>query len=183
MKRIIPVFLLPFFIACLPPPAIETYAEAAISAADERVSLSPLISEAKMEVLPDWPKDPYQQKILLNNFDVIWNQLLAEFRRCQKYGLYTMVEDFDNPTFRISIVLTDVSLSNDTLLLPVRLEAQRLRDDQRFMYTLPAKAVARSKKSTISSFHYYGQLLSNYRSNFPDREIVSFFYRHKLEKQ
>jgi hypothetical protein len=181
MKIPILVILSLLYTGCLPPPEIETYTEAAISVTGERLSLSPLISEANMEALPDWPKDPYLQKMLLSTLGDIWNQLLAEFRRCQKYGLYTMVGDNDNPTFRISIILTDALLTNDTLFLPVRLQAERLRDDQRFMYSLSAKAVAGLRTRHGSSFHYYGQLLSEYRRHFPDRDIVSFFYRHKRE--
>jgi len=174
------LLILPLVTGCLPPPPIETYMEATISVAEERLSLSPLISEARMEDLPDWPSAPEQQKILLRNFDEIWSAVLAEFRRCQKYGLYTMVEDNNNPTIRISITLTSIEYTNDTLSLPVRLQAERLRDDQRFIYTLPAIATANGTTIASNSFYYYGILLSNYRRHFPSREIVSFFYRHKI---
>jgi len=165
---------------CIPPPHIETFAEATISVAEERLSLSPLISEARLEELPNWPNDPEQQKILMRNLNDIWGEILAEFRRCQKYGLYTMVEDNDNPTFRISVILATIEFKDDTLLLPVRLQAERLRDDQRFSYTLPALASAGPQPDAKSSFHYYGQLLSRYRRDFPVKDIVSFFYRHKV---
>lgn len=169
-------------IGCLPPPNIDSFAEPAISVAEERISLSPLICEAELNKLPDWPKQPIEQQLLANNLSDAWNKLLIEFRRCQKYGLYTMVEDNDNPTFRISVILTDLLLENDTLTLPVRLQAERLRDDQRFVYTFPAKAYAHSRTRASSPFHYYGELLANYRRNFPQKDIVSYFYRHKISK-
>lgn len=179
LKPII-ILLIGAFSGCLPPPKIETFAEAAISVSQERLSLSPLISEARLQDLPNWPDDPKQQKILMHNLNDIWVELLSEFRRCQKFGLYSMVEDNDNPTFRISIILATIELQNDTLLLPVRLQAERLRDDQRFVYTLPAQASAGPPPDKSASFHYYGLLLSRYRRNFPIRDIVSFFYRHKV---
>lgn len=161
----------------------ETYIEAAIPVVDERLSLSPLISEARMEDLPNWPKNPREQKILLKNFNKIWGEVLAEFRRCQKLGLYIMVEDTDNPTIRISIVLTDIEYINDTLYLPVRLQVERLRDDQRFIYTLPAKASVGTPMKKASPYHYYGVLLTKYRKKFPHKDIVSFFYRHPIATQ
>ncbi|MBN1578795.1 MAG: hypothetical protein JW913_19705 [Chitinispirillaceae bacterium] len=167
---------------CMPPHRSETYVAAAtIPVADERLCLSPLISEAQVEHLPDWPSDPQQQKILLKTFDEIWERLQAEFRRCQKYGLYTMVDDYDNPTVRISVILTTVQFVKDTLSMPVRLQAERLRDDQRFIYTLPAIAVIQSEKKASQPFHYYGQLFSDYRRRFPYTVLVSFFCRHKIE--
>ena len=170
------------YLGCSPAPRIETWVAATISVVDERLSLSPIISEAEVEHLPDWPEDQARQKILLKEFNAIWNRLNAEFRRCQKYGLYDMVDDNDNPTIRISIVLSDVEMTGDSLQMPVRLQAERLRDDQRFIYTIPAKAWVSPRERAQSPFHYYGRLLGAYRRNFPYRDIVSFFYRHKLEE-
>lgn len=170
-----------FFVSCTSSKKIVTYVSATISVVDERLNLSPLVSEAHIEKLPEWPTAPEQQKILLKNFDDIWNKLHAEFRRCQKYGLYRMVDDNDNPTVRISVVLSEVTMTADTLSMPLRLQAERLRDDQRFIYTIPAKAYISSSDRSVQPFHYYGQLLSAYRRNFPVRDIVSFFYQHKLE--
>jgi hypothetical protein len=178
---ILSVFLF-FLFTCTPAPEIETWVAATISVLDERLSLSPIVSEAKVEHLPDWPSDPTEQKILLKNFDAIWNRVHAEFRRCQKYGLYAMVDDNDNPTIRISIILSDVEMVNDSLHMPVRLQAERLRDDQRFIYTIPAKAWFSPEGRSAKPFHYYGHLLADYRRNFPYRDIVSFFYRHKLKE-
>jgi hypothetical protein len=176
------ILILPLCACCSSSKKIITYVAATISVVDERLSLSPLVSEAQIEQLPHWPVDPDQQKTLLKNFDDIWNKLLAEFRRCQKYGLYEMVDDDHNPTIRISVVLSDVTMERDTLSMPLRLQAERLRDDQRFIYTIPAKAYTPSEDRASSSFHYYGRLLSAYRREFPYRDIVSFFYKHKLEE-
>jgi hypothetical protein len=180
-KTIITILSCGLLAGCSPPHPIETYVAATIPVVEERLSLSPLISEAQVEQLPGWPTDPYQQKILLKTFNDIWNRLQAEFRRCQKYGLYTMVDDNDNPTIRISVVLTAAEFQHDTLSMPVRLQAERLLDDQRFIYTLPARATVPSQKRDKQPFHYYGLLFSDYRRNFPFTVLVSFFYQHKLE--
>ena len=166
---------------CAPARRIDTYIAATIPVAEERLSLSPIISEAAPDNLPDWPDDPGQQEILLRTFNDIWSRLLAEFRKCQKYGLYTVVEDNADPTMRISVTITAMELSDDSLSMPIRLLAERLRDDQRFSFTLPVKANAPAPKKDTSPFHYYGNLLADYARIFPYRVLVSYFYEHKLE--
>ncbi|MBN1757017.1 MAG: hypothetical protein JW863_01795 [Chitinispirillaceae bacterium] len=168
-------------IACTPVRRIDTYIAATIPVVDEKLSLSPIISEVETGNLPDWPSNPDQQKILLKTFNTIWLKLLSEFRRCQKYGLYTMVEDNDNPTIRISVTITAMELTGDTLSMPIRLQAERLRDDQRFSYTLPVKAKAPASDPQPNPFHYYGKLFSDYARSFPYKVLVSYFYEHKLE--
>jgi hypothetical protein len=168
-------------VVCTPARRVDTYVSAAIPVAEERLSLSPIISEVETGNLPGWPSDPNQQKILLKTFNEIWLRLLSEFRRCQKYGLYAMVEDNDNPTMRISVTITAMELVGDTLSMPIRLQAERLRDDQRFSYTLPVKAYASSQKREENPFHYYGQLFADYRRSFPYKVLVSYFYEHKLD--
>lgn len=174
------VTILLLLTACTVQQRSVTYIEATIPVAEERISLSPIISEIQVEQLPGWPSDPYQQQILLKNLNEIWTSQLAEFRRCQKRGLYTMVDDNDNPSMRISITLTALTYTDDTLSIPVRLLAERLRDDQRYVYTLPARAVLASPDRKTRPFHYYARLLSEYRQRFPYAEIVSFFYRHAV---
>ncbi len=80
--------------------------EATIPVAHERLYLAPLISEAGLEKLSGWPADPVQQKILLKILNEIWGKLKAEFHRCEKKGFYEIVEDFEAPTMRISVVIT-----------------------------------------------------------------------------
>jgi len=166
---------------CMPQRRIDTYVEATIPVAEERLSLSPLIMEATFEHLTGWPRDPERQKILLENFTDIWKKLLSEFRRCQKYGLYTVVDDNADPTIRIAVVVSSVEIRNDTLFMPGRIEAERLRDDQRFTVTVPVVATVSGSAKSHEPFHYYGNLMSDYSRRFPFTELVSYFYRHKLE--
>ena len=149
--------------------------EATIPVAHERLYLAPLISEAGLEKLPGWPADPVQQKVLLKILNKIWGKLKAEFRRCEKKGFYEMVEDFEAPSMRISVVITSAELVEDTLHIPIRLQAERIPDGQHFIYTIPAYAY--TPKQT-NDFHRIGLLLSNYKQSFPYKLLVSFFYAH-----
>jgi len=143
---------------------------------NERICLAPLVIRAELESIDGWPNDPIRQKIILRQLTGIWNKLLAEFHRCEKLGLYQMVDDHEDPTVRISITLISNEFKSDTLYIPVRLQAESLHDGRRYIYTLQAKAWSKNKKS--NSYHYIGRLLSQYRKNFPYRSLVSFFYPH-----
>ncbi|MCX7725551.1 MAG: hypothetical protein N2053_01750 [Chitinispirillaceae bacterium] len=182
MKKIILLIISFLFLRCIPPSSDNIYITPTISVEYEKLSLSPLISEAKFETLPEWPKEIDKQKILLETFDEIWFKLLTEFRRCEKYGLYTMVSDKENPTIRISIIISSVDFTKDTLSMPIRLVVERLRDNQQFVFTIPAIAVMNSPEKKKNFFHYYGKLLADYKRRFPYKEIVSFFYGHSRDE-
>ena len=149
--------------------------EATIPVAYERLYLAPLVSEAGLENLEGWPQDPAQQEVLLKTVSDIWNKLKAEFRKCEKLGLYEMVENSEDPSMRISVIIISAQLNGDSLRMPVRLQAERIPDGQRYIYTIPAIAQTPRQEN---KFHFWGLLLSQYRRNFPYKSIVSFFYSH-----
>jgi hypothetical protein len=161
------------------PPQKQLIGTATIPVINERLCLSRVISEASLEQLPGWPHDPRQQKILLKNFTDLHNRLLAEFRRCQKFGLYQVVDDAEGPTMRISVALLPYEFENDTLRMPVRLQTEHLPDGQRYIYTLSARGTATSEARDRGEFHYIGLLLADYCRNFPYKALVSFFYPHE----
>jgi hypothetical protein len=84
-------------------------------------------------------------------------------------------EDFEAPTMIISVVISSAELVEDTLYMPIRLQAERIPDGQHFIYTIPAHA--HTPKQT-NDFHRIGLLLSNYKRSFPYKLLVSFFYAH-----
>jgi hypothetical protein len=180
MKKltVIPLFLIFLLCLCSIHSKRQTpTAEAVIPVAYQRLYLSPLISNASLEKLDGWPKDPALQSILLKNMTEIWLRLQSEFRRCEKLGFYEMVDDTRNPSIRISVTLQSAIIANDTLQIPVQLQAERLPDGQKYIYTLQ---VAGHSKKDEHSIHYLAQLLADYKRNFPYKMLVSFFYPHKM---
>ena len=176
MKKVIFSVTLLFSLSCVHQvhnrPELEP---ATIPVENERLYLAPLVVEASLENLSGWPQDPTRQKILLKTVNDIWNRLKGEFRRCEKLGLYEMVEDTQNPSMRISVTIISAEIVDDTLRMPVRLQAERLPDGQKFIYSIPALATAPSHEN---DFHFLGLLLGDYKRNFPGKLLVSFFYPH-----
>ena len=152
---------------------------ATIPVMHERLYLSPLTNESPIERLPGWPAESYRQKILLRSFREVSDKLNSEFIRCEKYGLYTMVSDAGEATVRISVTLLPYTFTNDTLKMPVRLQAERIPDGQKYIYSLDAFATAPPGFGSSDSFHRLGLLFSDYRRHFPCDTLVSFFYSHQ----
>ena len=142
---------------------------------NERLYLAPIILNADLGQLDGWPEDQAQQKVLLENFTDMHKKIKAEFRRCEKFGMYTVVDDTGNPTVRISIEILSADLTNDTLKMPVQLQAEKLHSDQKYIYSLPVSA---STENQQNRFRYSGMLLTNYKRLFPYNLLVSFFYSH-----
>ena len=180
MKRFLSVSLLivlACFCSCIAVNRNVSEGTATIPVEHERLYLAPLQNDISLENLRFWPQDPDKQKILLKNFSSIWEKLKREFKRCEKFGLYKMVEDTEHPTVRISVTLISAE-EGDTLFIPVRLEIERLSDRHHSIYTVPANATAAVSKKEKNPFGYMNKLFSNYRRNFPYIQIVSFFYPH-----
>ena len=72
-----------------------------------------------------------------------------------------MVEDFEAPSMRISVVITSAELVEDTLHIPIRLQAERIPDGQHFIYTIPAYAYPQSRQTTSTGSDYCFQITSN----------------------
>lgn len=176
------LFLLPgiyllVYCSCIASRRNVTEGVATIPVEHERLYLAPLKNDVSLENLDFWPQEPSKQKILLKNISDIWKKLKSEFKRCEKFGLYKMVDDTEHPTVRISVTLISVEES-DSLSIPVRLEVERLPDGHHSIYTVPAYASVPVSKKDSEPFSYANRLFSDYRRNFPYIHIVSFFYPH-----
>jgi hypothetical protein len=150
---------------------------ATISVENERIYIAPLINQTGIEKVDGWPQSEYEQKVLLKQFTILWELLKSELQRCEKYGYYTVVEDDQNPSVRISITLDKFQLTEDSLLIPVNMQVEHIPDAKFFIYTLPTSSKLPSNLSrNQSSIQKLGMILSEYRRKFPYQLIVSFFY-------
>lgn len=150
---------------------------ATIPVENERIYIAPLINQTGIEKTEGWPRTSYEQRMLLKHFTTIWNQLKSELRRCEKFGYYTVVENDQNPTVRISITLDKLLLTADSLLIPVNMQVEHIPDAKYFIYTLPTSSGLPSDISEKNSLTLkLGLILSEYRRRFPYQLIVSFFY-------
>lgn len=172
------IISLPFLFHCSPIPGPNKSLEQPLNVENERIFLAPVSFKESLEKLNGWPEDSLKQKILKANFKNIRDKLDSEFHRCEKFGLYRMVEENESPTIIITVTITSIDLENDTLRMPLKLQAQWLIGAKSYAQSIPAKASVEnaSREKNENRFHYLGLLLSNYTINFPYKLIVSFFY-------
>jgi hypothetical protein len=151
--------------------------EATIPVENERLYIAPLINQTGIEKMKKWPQNYTEQNSLLTNFTLIWKQLKSEFQRCEKYGYYTVVDNDEHPTVRVSITLDKIELTSDSLLIPVNMQVEQIPSAKFLLYTVPTSSPVPQKiSSDQSSYIWLESILSEYRRLFPYKFVVSFFY-------
>ena len=149
---------------------------AAFPVMNEKMFLYPVIDSSCLELFEGWPSDESLQKILRRHFQKLDNALLVEFRRCEKYGLYEMVEDSMRSSVRITFVVGRFLMKKDVLTFPVRMTARRFIDKAERSFPIEAVGMYRSKSRPKSAAHYLDILLADFRRHFPYRKVTGVFY-------
>jgi hypothetical protein len=151
--------------------------EATIPVENERLYIAPLINQTGIEKLNGWPQNGLEQNTLLKNFTLIWKQLKSELQRCEKYGYYTVVENDQHPTVRLSVTLDKIELTSDSLFIPVNMQVEQIPTAKFLLYTIPTSSPVPHKiSSDQQSYVWLESILSEYRRLFPYKFVVSFFY-------
>lgn len=159
-------------------------AKAIIPVENERIYIAPLINQTSIEKTEGWPQNQHEQKVLLKNFTSLQNQLKSEFRRSEKFGYYTVVENDQNPTIRVSITLDKLQLTEDSLQIPINMQVEHIPDAKFLIFTIPASSsIPENISAKKSSASKLGLILTEYRRKFPYHLIVSFFHtQHPMKK-
>lgn len=151
--------------------------EATIPVENERIYIAPLINQTGIEKMQGWPENYYEQNALLKNLTLIWKRLKSELQRCEKFGYYTVVDNDEHPTVRVSITLDKIEVTPDSLLIPVNMQIEHIPTTKFLLYTVPtASSVPLKNSSDLTSYAWLQSILSEYRRIFPYKFVVSFFY-------
>ena len=154
-------------------------AVAAIPVAGEKIFVGPPLDSSNIRGLDGWPDDKSSQDLLLINYRTMYKNLLVEFRRSEKFGLYEIVDDSLAATTVISPVLLRSSLNKDTLTLPVCLTVKQRGSKKVVVHTIPARGVYRAHSKPKSPFHFLDALLADFCRTFPYKSAVGAFYPSK----
>ena len=147
-----------------------------VSLANEKVLVGGLTDSSALQTLDGWPADPATQKLLLSHFDELRRSLIAEFRRCEKFGYYEVVDDSAAASVRILITLRPHSFVKDTLGIPVRIELRHRVGIDTYSNSVSAFGIYKAQSKPRSPLHYLDNLLADYRRSFPYRKLVALFY-------
>ncbi|MBD3393467.1 MAG: hypothetical protein GF418_15130 [Chitinivibrionales bacterium] len=147
-----------------------------ISIAHEKVLIAPLAGLETLAGIEGWPRDSARINALLTALDELHQGIRAEFNRCEKYGMYTVVDSMLAPTVIVRPRLSFEHVRNDTLVMPLVLEIDNRAADKKFSVEIQAYGLFDPHNENGPPLHRIGRALASYRREFPYREAVALFY-------
>jgi hypothetical protein len=157
-------------------PCARNRPAAVVSLANEKVYINPFTDSSGLQSFDGWPKAPSSQKLLGHHFQDCYKNLFAEFKRCEKFGFYEMVEDSSAATVRIRLTIRPYYFAKDTLHFPVRIELKHTSGLDTYTNTVEGAGVYRVKSKPKSPFHKLDYLLADFRRHFPYARVAALFY-------
>lgn len=165
------------FLSCSPAPGGNGAPTARfVQAAGERIWIAPLVNKSNVERIPTWPRDSNEQGVLLKEFSAIADKFAAELRRCEKYGLYTVIDDSSRATVFINLTFGHARQVMDSLSMTVFMHVAAPAAGKEYDFEFQNRAVVASGSAPQDPFRYTALLLAEYRSLFPAREMAYIFY-------
>lgn len=131
-----------------------------------------------------WVDNNTYENLLIAYIEQVWKNLYAEFRRCEKYGLYHFVENDALSSVTISLNIYATELRNDTLFMTMHLNSYFKSEKARYSWPINAFGLCPAKSDTTitADLQVLVAAFSDYRRRFPYEEVVSRFYLPYQEK-
>jgi hypothetical protein len=177
-------FIIPFsafcaiMLFCSPAPhEKDDSAQKGVPAINERIWLAPFINASNIASIEGWPDDSLQRAIIMGHFDKVESRLLSELRRCEKYGLYTMVDDSNAASMIMTVTFMPFSRDYDTVTIPVKIKIGSTVSATAYEYKFHPRASAYREMREKNRFHYVGLILLDYVNDFPYQAIARLLYR------
>jgi hypothetical protein len=115
-------------------------------------------------------------KMVTDNLAEVGKNLLAEFRRCEKYGLYSMVDSMDSYSLEVTLTFDRIDLHNDTITIPATIMIRDKISQHKQSFRIITSGVSVSYPDSTTRCYRFGSAISDLRRRFPCREIVTRFY-------
>jgi len=160
---------------------LTTRGPQAIEVKYQKIYLKPLQGLEKLATADYWPDSIWQGKFLVENMQQVWKGLLAELRRCEKYGLYTVVDSTASSTFEISVEIVSSKIKADTLFIPMKITLYQKTDKRSHFITVAAYGVFRQDTSGTNNLPKLVSAFMDYRHRFPYQKAVSLIYGGDVE--
>ena len=179
-KELVLILFAAVFLVCAS--HLATKSSDVIAVKHQNLYLQPISGLDKLALLEEWPADKNQGTFLLEQFSFLNKNLLAEFRRCEKYGLYTMVDSTGSSTVTVTPELSSPRIRNDTLHLPMILKAYNKSEKRVGTVTISAFGLCPVDSTGTIPLQKLGKALADYRRRFPYKKIVALFYAAENSK-
>jgi len=163
--------------SCVVPPAKSMPRRAAFPAANEKIFLSLAIDSSSLEQAPGWPAESALQAPLRSALKKLDSNMFVEFRRCEKYGLYELVDDSLRGSVYVTFVIGRFQVTKDTLAMPIRMTVSKPALTRTLSRTVWGRGVYRAKSPPKSQLHHLHILIADFCRNFPYTQAAEVFYR------
>ena len=168
-----------FFVSCTY--QLATRGPQAIEVKYQKIYLEPLQGLERLETADFWPDSIWQGKFLVENMQQVWKGLLAELRRCEKYGLYTVVDSTASSTVEISPEIVSAKIKDDTLFIPMKMTIYQKADKRSHVMTVDAYGLISQDTAGTNNLQKLVSGFTDYRYRFPYQKAVSLFYANGAE--
>lgn len=160
-------------LTCTLPPGNDRAQQRTTFPLIEKVYIAPIVNNAHFQLLPGWPRDPQKEGSLLNNITNIRKQLKSSVKSSECSDKLVLVEDSEQPSIRISVIIKSAIIKGDSLQIPVQIEIERISDGMIKSYSINSSAVLdrgdlKKKEPPID------RLFTEYYKNFPYSNVLSF---------
>jgi hypothetical protein len=148
-----------------------------VPAVNARIWLAPFINSSNIASIEGWPDDSIQRRIIMSRFGQVESRLLSEMRRCEKYGLYSMVDDSSGASMIMKVTLEPFSREYDTVTIPVKVTIASTSSAALYSYDFKPRVPAYRDMREKNPYHYVGLIMMNFVNNFPYKTIAHLLYR------
>lgn len=147
----------------------------AIIITHQNLYLAPIEGLDILESNKLWPKNNRLKIFLLNSMEQLYKNLLSEFRRCEKFGLYTMVDSTLSSTITINLTIQTSEQKHDTLFIPIIISTHHIASKKTESHSIESIGIC-PQDSSMTPLQMLGSTLADYQRNFPYQKIVKTFY-------
>jgi len=142
-----------------------------INASKQKIYIAPLLNTANLDSLPSWPVDKKREGVLLKKIAGIRKILISKIRQSDCANTVQIVQNSDQPDYRVSITLLSVSLINDSLTIPLRVEIENIHNGSIRSFSMNSTGMYRTKPKKIN-VSAVDSLFSRYQMSFPYVTII-----------
>ena len=161
---------------------LATRKPATIEVKHQQICLQPVRGLEKLESSEYWPDSIWQGKFLIENMQQVWKNLLGEFHRCEKYGLYTMVDSTASSTVDIIPEIIFSNIKNDTLFISLGIKTFYKVNKRSNTLTVDAYGLFKQETKEAVTVQALVSAFADYRRRFPYEKVVSAYYSGNTEE-
>jgi|GEM_PF-1084485 len=162
---------------CTPPPqAVKPQGSQKINIQHEKLIILPFTGLETFARMSGWPSDSGEIAALVSMLAPLYDDLVAEFRRCEKFGMYTVVDSLHGPTVVVQPQFAFEAVRNDSLFIRVILNIENKATEKKASIEIRAWGLFDPSMRNARPLNRIGLALASYRRLFPYKKAVAFFY-------